>query len=144
MKNPTIIDKYFKKLSNNEDIDYDDEQFNNFINNYDINKHIKNTNARVCYLLQYKLNEILNKLFHKYTQSVFNQDYNDYYNPTPEELVEDAEDYIMEKYKFLLDNHKQFKLIKQIKLKYNARIQTKIVPDETKKEIINNCIVINV
>ena len=144
MKNPTIIDKFIKKLDNNEEIDYDDEEFNKFINSYDINKHIKMTNLRVCYLLQLKLNNALTILFNRYIRGFANQDYNEFYNPTPEELIEDAENYITERYNFALNHVKQFKLIKDIKLKYNAPIQTKIISEETKKEFIDNCIVINI
>ena len=144
MKNPTIIDKFIKKLDNNEEIDYDDEEFNKFINSYDINKHIKITNLRVCYLLQLKLNNALTILFNRYIRSFSNQDYNEFYNPTPKELIEDAEEYITERYNFALNHVKQFKLIKDIKLKYNAPIQTKIISEETKKEFIDNCIVINI
>ena len=144
MKNPTIIDKFWTKLSKKEEIDYSDEQFNKFIDNYDINKHIKTTNVRVCALLQYKLNEVLNILYNRYIRSFTDADFSEFYNPSPQELMQDVEEYIMERYYYAIENHKQFKLIKDIKLKYNAPIQTKLVSDESKKKFIDNCIVLEI
>ena len=39
MKNPTIIDKFIKKLNNNEEINFNDEDFQLFLNSYDVDKH---------------------------------------------------------------------------------------------------------
>jgi hypothetical protein len=132
MKNPTIIDKFIKKLNNNEEINFNDEDFQLFLNSYDVDKHNISTNTKVYLLLSHKLNDLLNIVYNKYIKNVISAEYNEYYNPSPKELFDDAQEYINEKYNFLLDNNKQFNLIKQIKTKYNKPLQEKIIINECK------------
>ena len=88
MKNPTIIDKFIKKLNNDEEINYNDEEFQIFLNTYDVNKHTISTNTKVYLLLAHKLNEILNIVYNKYINNVISAEYNEYYNPTAKELFD--------------------------------------------------------
>ena len=123
MRNKTIIDKFIEKYNNGDTMHYDDDVFNEYLNNYDANKHNINTNIKVLFILSMKLNEYLKDEYLKYIRYSAEAPPNELYNPTPEQIIKNAESYIQKKYKALINFDKQFTLIKKIKVKYNKPLQ---------------------
>jgi len=67
MKNKTIIDKLVIKYNKGEKLFFD-EKFDEYIKNYDINKHNKNTNTKVYFILAQKINQEFQKMFNDYVE----------------------------------------------------------------------------
>ena len=121
MKN--INDEYYFNNENN-DIDLN-ENFDDYIKSYDINKNDLETNSKVFSLLSIKLKKELECHYLIYMNSM-KDDEELNKNLTKKQINKSALNYINSKYKELLKT-KSYKLISKIQKKYNIEQQKELV-----------------
>jgi hypothetical protein len=126
VKNKTIIDKLMDKHNNGEDLVFD-KDFDNYIKNYDINRHNINTNNKVCFLLSRKLKKEFQNDYNEFIRLAIDELF---YNVSEDELInikKMAELNIQLRWTLYKNNHEQYKFINMINKKYNRPIQSKII-----------------
>lgn len=125
MKNKSIIDKLIDKNNKGEILFFDDS-FDEYMNNYNINKHNINTNTKVYYLLTKKLNQEFKNYYDNYIQACFNEhmtlSFSRFHN-----IIDNALLNLQFKYKIYKDHHSQYKIINLIKIKYGHIPQDNIL-----------------
>ena len=122
-----INDRYYFNNENN-DIDLN-ENFDDYIKNYDMNKNDLETNSKVFSLLSIKLKKELEYYYKIYMHSMKDdEELNN--NLTKKQINRSALNYINSKYKELL-KIKKYKLISKIQKKYNI--------DQQKELVFNYC-----
>ena len=134
MKNKTIIDKLVIKYNKGEKLFFD-EKFDEYLKNYDINRHNVNTNTKVCFLLIQKIKQEIQNCYDDYITVQMNERDN---CTTYEEfgrIKRMAELNIGLRCKIYLDHHEQYKLINIINLKYGREPITKIIKNKCNKNI---------
>ena len=137
MKNKTIIDKLVIKYNKGEKLFFD-EKFDEYIKNYDINKHNINTNTKVYFILAQKINQEFQKMYDDYIELQMDERF---YCTTYEEferIKKMADLNIQIKWSIYMDHHEQYKLINMIKKKYGKEPQTKIIQKSNNNNINNN------
>lgn len=121
------------KYKKNENL-YFGEEFDEYIKNYDINKHNINTNTKVFMLIAKKANQELKKMFDSYIEMAFDERF---YNVSYEELEhikKNAELNVQIKWSIYMDHHEQYKLINMIKKKYGFPPQEKYIINYIKSD----------
>ncbi len=119
--NNHIKDNENSRVNSHADIDFN-EGFDDYVNNYDINKHNIETNAKVYFMLNMKLKKELECHYKSYIQTI-SDDEELNLKFTRKELNSSALNFINLKYKELLKT-KKYKLITKIQKKYNVKPQT--------------------
>lgn len=97
------------------------ENFDDYINNYDIKKHDLNTNTKVFCLLTMKLKKELEYYYIEYI-NIVNDDEELNNKLTKKQINKSALNYINSKYKELMKT-KNYKLITKIQKNYNIEPQ---------------------
>ena len=113
---------------------YFGEKFDEYIKNYDINKHNINTNTKVLMLIAKKANQEFKKLFDSYIEMALDERF---YNITYEEydrIIKNAELNVQIRWSIYMDHHEQYKLINMIKKKYGFPPQEKYIINHIKSE----------
>lgn len=118
-----INDEYYFSNDNN-DIDLN-ENFDEYIKSYDINKNDLITNSKVFSLLTIKLKKELEIYYINYINTM-KDDEDLCKNLTKIQINKSGLNYINSKYKELLKT-KNYKLITKIQKKYNIEQQTELV-----------------
>lgn len=132
VKNKTIIDKLVIKYNNGEKLFFD-EKFNEYIKNYDIDKHNINTNTKVYFMLAQKLNQEFQKFYDTYIELQIDECM--FLTPENYERIKKmAELNIQIKYKIYMEHHEQYKLINMIKKKYGKEPQERYIINHIKSE----------
>jgi hypothetical protein len=137
VKNKNIIDKLMMKYKKNENLFFG-EKFDEYIKNYDINKHNINTNTKVLMLIAKKANQEFKKLFDSYIEMALDERF---YNITYDEyehIKRNAELNVQIKWSIFMDHHEQYKLINMIKKKYGFPPQEKYIINYIKNEDASN------
>jgi hypothetical protein len=129
MKNNAIIDKLINKYKKGEKIIFD-EKFDEYIKNYNVDKHKIKTNTKVFFLLATKMNQEFQTFYDNYIELSINEQMF-FSTEIYEKIKRDAYINIQIKYKILIDHHEQYKIINLIKKKYGYPPQERyIVRDE--------------
>ena len=133
VKNKTIIDKLFIKNKNGEKLIFD-EKFDEYIKNYDINKHNINTNNKVFCLLAKKINQEFQKFYDTYVDMQLDERFYCVSEEELERIKKMGNLNIQVKWSIYMDHHEQYKLINMINKKYGKSPQTKIVVNNVESE----------
>lgn len=133
VKNKTIIDKLVIKNNNGEKLIFD-EKFDEYIKNYDINKHNINTNTKVFYLLAKKLNQEFQKFYDTYINLQLDERFYCVTKEEHERIKKMAELNLQIKYKIYMEHHEQYKLIDMIKKKYGKEPQQRVIINNVKSD----------
>ena len=118
-----VNDEYYFKNENN-DIDLN-ENFDDYVKSYDINKNDLETNSKVFSLLTMKLKKELECHYIIYIDSM-KDDEELNKNLTKKQINKSALNYINSKYKELIKT-KNYKLLSKIQKKYNIEPQKELV-----------------
>lgn len=108
----------------NNDINLN-ENFDEYIKNYDISRNDINTNTKVFYLLTMKLKKVLQEYYINYMYSMTNDEELNK-KLTKKQINKSALNYINSKYKELIKT-KNYNLITKIQKKYNIKPQDELV-----------------
>ena len=118
-----VNDEYYFNNENN-DIDLN-ENFDDYVKNYDINKNDLETNSKVFSLLTMKLKKELEYHYIIYINSM-KDDEELNKNLTKKQINKSALNFINSKYKELIKT-KNYKLLSKIQKKYNIEPQKELV-----------------
>lgn len=122
-----VIEKYFENerstLMYFENIEYDG-QLEYYFQNYNVYKHNKDFNAKVLIVLSLKFNNQLKNEFSEFfinLKNVAGDKLDD------ETILKMTREHVKVRYKQLIDNDKQYKIINRIKKRYKLKIQDELV-----------------
>jgi hypothetical protein len=119
-----VIDKYFNNydaLTYFNNIEFD-SGLEYFLNDYKVNKHDKTFNSKVFILLSLKLKSQLEDEYQQCLQSLLSDKIGDL-----DKCIELSEKFQQSRYTQLTTYDKHYKLINQIKKRYNIPIQKEIL-----------------
>lgn len=123
------------KYKNKEKIKFD-EKFDEYIKNYDIHRHNRNTNTKVYALIVYKLNQEFKQIYDSYIDMAFDDRF--YYVTVDdyEHIKKNVELNLRLRFEIYMKHHEQYKLINMIKKKYGYPPQLTCVINHRKIPIM--------